>query len=69
MKTANKEQARQADAIEITPAMIEAGVKFVMNEFYPAEWGGVRGIQEIEARLLIEGVLEAALSGPQNTHR
>ena len=48
------------DCAEITPAMIAAGVAFV-RDFYPAEWGGVRGISLSEARAVAEGVLAAAL--------
>ena len=47
-------------AIEITPAMIDAGVKFVC-EFFPAEWGGVRGISKSEAKAVVEGVLASLL--------
>jgi len=46
--------------IEITPAMVEDGVTFV-REFFPAEWGGVRGIDEAEATSLVAGLLSAVL--------
>ena len=46
---------------KITPEMLEAGTKFVMN-FFPAEWGGSRGISEIQAESVAQGVLKAALS-------
>jgi hypothetical protein len=48
----------EAGAPEISPTMLEAGVKFVM-EFFPAEWGGVSGISDVEARAVLTGALSA----------
>ena len=42
---------------EVTPAMIEAGVAFVMD-FFPAAWGSeTRGISKDEATAVLLGAL------------
>ena len=54
----------ERDRPVLTPAMIEAGMAFV-RDFYPAEWGGVRGIRDAEAKALVSGLLSAVL-GPRD---
>lgn len=48
------------DKNRITPEMIEAGKSFLMG-FFPAEWGGTRGISNEEAEAVAIGVIQAAL--------
>jgi hypothetical protein len=43
----------------ITSEMEEAAAKFLM-EFFPAEWGGAKGISKHEAMAAARGALEAA---------
>ncbi len=50
-------EPRQAGA-KVTPEMIKAGVRFVMD-FFSAEWGGKRGISQTEAECLLSGAFEA----------
>jgi len=44
---------------EITPEMVEAGVTF-LKDFFPAEWGSRRGITDVEAKAVVEGILAVA---------
>lgn len=44
--------------IKVTPEMVDAGTKFVMD-FFPAEWGSSLGITQHEAEALTIGVLKA----------
>ena len=53
--------------VKLPPEMIEAGRKFVMD-FFPAEWGGARGISEHEARAITEGVLLSAFRAKSPEH-
>lgn len=46
---------RPDDEIEVTPEMIEAGVRRLMT------WDGVLELEETRARAVVKDVLEAAL--------
>ena len=49
------ERDRPDDEIEVTPEMIEAGVRRLMT------WDGVLELEESRARAVVKDVLEAAL--------
>lgn len=48
------------ERIEKITLDMNAATLFV-KEFYPAEWGGARGISDTEASALVRGILIAAL--------
>lgn len=50
----------KSKSIVVTPEMVNAGAAFVC-EFFPAEWGGHKGISQQEALAVAKGVLERAL--------